>query len=268
MNRNLLNLLLPLALSTTALTASPSQVGEVRIVGPSQTYLGVVVKDVTAADVSRLNLPREEGVYVDQVTPDSPAASAGLEPGDVIYEYAGIPVLSVMQFRRLISETPAGRDLELKVWRAGSSVSLQATIETRESPWQGKERGNAFTFRIPEVHPDFGDLGNQGIFVRRKQPMLGIQGTELTDQMAQFLGIPGKKGVLVLEVQDGTPAAAAGLKAGDVILSVNGTAVDSVGELVRELSSGKIDLEVARGDQTLKLQAVLGTAGRKDADRL
>jgi serine protease Do len=266
MNRLLVSLLLPLAMSTVRLEAAPvPQVGDVRIVGPSQSYLGVMIKDVTADDVSRLQLPREEGVLVDEVTPDSPASRAGLENGDVIYEYAGIPVISGMQFRRLVSETPVGRTLEMKVWRDGKPITISATIEKRESFWQERHRGNAFTFRVPEVNPG---LGNQGIYVQRHGPKLGIEATGLTDQMADFLGIPGKRGVLVMEVQADTPAAAAGLKAGDVILSVNGTAVADRNELVDALSNGKVELEVARGRQTLKLEADLGPKTKSDAQRL
>lgn len=265
MNKVLLNLLLPLAMSTTLVAGPAAQVGEVRIVGPSQSYLGVMIMDVTADDAARLRLPREEGVLVEEVTANSPASRAGLETGDVIYEYAGIPVISGQQFRRLISETPVGRKLEMKVWRDGTPITIDATIEARESLGEGRHHGNAFTFRVPQVHPD---LRSQGIFVQRRGPTLGIEGARLTDQMAQFLGIPGKEGVLVLEVQADTPAAAAGLKAGDVILSVNGGAVHSPSELADSLSRGKVELEVARGQQTLKLEADLGPKAESDAETL
>ena len=71
-----------------------------------------------------------------------------------------------------------------------------------------------------------------------EKPRLGIQVAELTDQMADFLGIPGKQGVLILETLPSTPADEAGLQAGDAILSVNGQEVSSLVELSKKRHSG------------------------------
>ncbi len=268
MNRIFGALIFPLALSSLLLGSPTAQVGEVRIVGPSQSFLGVLIQDVTAEEVTRLGLPREQGVYVNEVTPNSPAARAGVREGDVIYEYSGIPVISVAQFRRLVSETPVGRELELQVWRDGEPMTLHATVEARGSRRPGGGTGNSFSFRVPKAPPDLGDLESQGIFIHRRGPLLGIQGVPLTDQMAEFLGIPGKQGVLVLEVGKDTPGAAAGLKAGDVILSVNGTPVENPAELAAALAVGPVELQVARGGQMLKLQATLETSADSDATRM
>lgn len=268
MNRAIVNLLLPLALSTTLWASPAPQGGEVRIIGPSEAYLGVMIKDVSSDDASRLRLPREEGVYVAEVTSDSPASRAGLQEGDVIYEYFGIPVIGVTQFRRLVGETPVGREVDLKVWRDGSQMTLEATIEKRSSAWSSRSRGNTFAFRVPDAAPELGDLGKPGMFMRSRRPMLGIQGVTLNEQMAEFLGIPGRQGVLVLNVKEGTPAESAGLKAGDVILSVDGTPVDDLDELSDKLSGGKVELEIARNSQTLKVKADLGSKSESGSSRL
>jgi len=75
---------------------------------------------------------------------------------------------------------------------------------------------------------------------------LGITGGNLTEQLADFLGISGKKGVVVAEVFDNTPAKRAGLKAGDAIVSVDGHPVDSLSELSSLLKDDTHEVEVVR----------------------
>ena len=82
--------------------------GDIRIFLPEAGYLGVQIRDVGQADVKKLRLPQETGVYLESVQPQTPAAQAELREQDVLVGYAGVPVLSVRQFQRLVSETPPG----------------------------------------------------------------------------------------------------------------------------------------------------------------
>ncbi|GAB4108820.1 MAG: hypothetical protein Kow001_07470 [Acidobacteriota bacterium] len=229
-------------------------------------YLGVRMRDVTAKDRDDLGLEREMGVVIESVEEDSPAARAGLQEMDVILEYGGIPVLGARQFRRLVSETPVGRTVDLKVWRARRSVDVKVEIGERKGRsriWGPREDGG-FAFRIPEI-PEV-PLGDTIRFHwPGGRPRLGISGSSLTGQMAEFLGIQESRGVLVMEVLEGTPAEKAGLRAGDVITAVNGKPVDSPEELSSALGEGKVKLDVDRRGQKLSLEADLGATREKPA---
>ncbi len=213
-------------------------------------YLGVSIRDINSTDVETLSLSAERGVYITGVEGHSPAEEAGLEEGDVVLEYAGDVVFSVRQFRRLVEETPSDRQVQIKVWRQGRVTELNPKIGRKAGKftWLGR----APEIRIEkEIVPEFKWEDHDFLFDRRdfdtmrRRARLGIQAAALTDQMAEFLGIPGKKGVLILETIPSTPAETAGLQAGDVILSVNGLAVSDPDELRKSLSAGKNEVEFA-----------------------
>ncbi len=227
-------------------------------------YLGVTIRDVTANDVKELKLQKEAGVYVSNVDEGSPAEKAGLAAKDVITEYAGTPVISSRQFRRLILETPPDREVALTVVRNGQATAKTARIGERETG----RLGRSYSFRMPEgprgwdnfrfEMPDFqGDGRGRGIMVNPRRARLGINGINLTDQLADFLAVPGKQGILVLEVQKDTPAEKSGLKAGDVIVSVDGKAVESLSELSERLDEGTLQLEIVRDKKKQNLQVTI-----------
>ncbi len=225
-------------------------------------YLGVTIRDVTANDVKELKLSKEAGVYVTDVEGGSPAEKAGLAAKDVITEYAGTPVISSRQFRRLILETPPDREVALTVVRNGQASNKTVRIGERETG----RLGRSYSFRMPDGPrgwdnfrfdmPDF-QGGGRGIVVNPRRARLGINGVNLTDQMAEFLAVPGKEGILVLEVQKDSPAEKSGLKAGDVIVSANGKAVSSLSELSERLDEGTIQLEIIRDKRKQNVQVTI-----------
>jgi len=224
-------------------------------------WLGVTLKDVTAERARDLRLPGEYGALVESVDADSAAAKAGLEKGDVIVEFAGERARSVAQLRRLIRETPAGRTVSLQVIRDGQARTLSATLQPRK---------NQFSFQTPEIHiPEINIAPNlvspylRGFtYMLEGRPTLGISGDELTTQLASYFGVQQGKGVLVREVEAGSPAAKAGLKAGDVIVAVEGKGVATVAELRKalELKAGeekrKLSLTIVRDhhEQTVPVE--------------
>jgi S1-C subfamily serine protease len=95
----------------------------------------------------------------------------------------------------------------------------------------------------------------------RPRTRLGIRGVDLTEQMGEHLAVPGKEGVLVIEVTADSPAAKAGVKAGDVIVAVNGRSVENVSELTQKLGEGDQELDVIRDKKGLKLKAAIEPRG-------
>ncbi len=231
--------------------------------GPS--WLGVETHEVTAENAKELKLPAERGVVVAGVTKDSPAAKAGLKEKDVITEVNGQRVEGAAQFRRMIHEIPAGRAAQLTVWRDGRAQTLSATLgaaEERHDKWMGATPG-AFAFHMPDVQiPEMPsiDWGEGMNTVLAGRPRLGIDAEDIGGQLGSFFGAPDGEGILVRNVNRGSPAEKAGLKAGDVITSFNGERVRSLGDLRQKLASqndaktAKIGVLRNRSDVTLSVE--------------
>jgi serine protease Do len=202
----------------------------IRLGGDEASWLGVSVSDVNSEKAKELKLSGEYGTIVEDVRDDSPAAKAGLKKGDVILQFAGEKVRSAANLRRLVRETPAGRTVSIEVSRNGSTQKLTAKIaEAPEMKWFSQFEGPHV--EIPDVHVP--DLDFNVIFA--DGPRLGVSADELTPQLADYFGVKQGKGVLVREVEDGTPAQKAGLKAGDVIVKAGDDAIASVLDLRKAL---------------------------------
>lgn len=235
------------------------------------SWLGTETLDVNGDRVKELKLPGERGVFIDHVAPDSPASKAGLKEKDVVTELNGQRVESALQFRRMIHEIPAGRSVQLTVWRDGRAQTVNATLGKAEMARNHMMRATpgTFAFRLPEMPevaempelpevaelPDVPSIEFDGNVMYAGHPRLGIDGEDLSGQLGAFFGAPEGEGILVRSVGNDTPAEKAGLKAGDVITSLNGERIRSVGDLRQQLSrhDERGDKDKADKAQTVKL---------------
>jgi serine protease Do len=252
--------------------------------GPS--WLGVETREVSADKVKELKLPAERGVLVGRVAPDSPAAKAGLKENDVITEVGGQRVEGAAQFSRIIHETPAGRMIQLTVWRDGQAQTLSATLSEAAEihrGWMHTEPG-AFAFTMPEVEvPDFPqveaipdmpslELDGDMLMLPGGHPRLGIDAEDLSGQLGAYFGAPDGEGILVRNVNPGSPAEKGGVKAGDVITTFNGERIRSLGDLRQKLAAKTDDtvakLGVLRNKSTVSLSVELPTQKAKTVHRL
>src|SRR5712664_12548 len=226
---------------------------DVRILmdGDGTGWLGVETHEVTTEKAKELKLPAERGVVLGKIVPDSPAAKAGLKENDVVTEINGQRVEGAAQFLRMIREIPAGRTIQLTVWRDGRTQTVSATLgkseERRHAIKMATPRPGTFAFRMPEI-PDIPSMEWNGNMLFGGGPRLGIDAEDLSGQLGAFFGAPDGEGILVREVNSGSPAEKAGVKAGDVITSLNGERIRSVGELREKLSAKREDK-----DRTVKL---------------
>jgi serine protease Do len=217
------------------------------------SWLGVESQEITSEKAKELKLPAERGVLLERIVSDSPAAKAGLRDNDVITEINGQRVEGAAQFRRMIREIPAGRSVQFTVWRDGKVQSIGVTLgksEDRGNMWF-KTAPRAFSFQLPNIEmpevapmPDM-DMGAYGVLAGSR-PRLGIDAEDLSGQFGAYFGAPDGEGVLVREVNSGSPAEKAGVKSGDVITSLNSERIRSLGDL-REKLAGK------RDEKTVKL---------------
>lgn len=245
----------------------------------SGSWLGVETREVTAEKAKELKLSVERGVLIEKVLDDGPAAKAGLKDGDVITEINGQRVEGTVQFRRMIRETPAGRTLQLTVWRDGRSETINATLgkmQDNHKQWMSATP-QVFNFRmpeIPEVAPMPGipsiEWDNGNLMMNR--PRLGIDAEDLSGQLGSYFGAPDGEGILVREVNPGSAAEKAGVKAGDVITSLNGERIHGVAELRSKLSAageGKTaKLGVLRNKSTLTLDVEIPAMKSKTVHKM
>jgi C-terminal processing protease CtpA/Prc len=229
------------------------------------SFLGVGLEDVEGAS---------EGARVESVRPESAAAGAGIEEGDVITRFDGEKVRSARQLGRLVGETPPGREVAIEVQRGDATRTLSATLSEGPHRVHGRRAqvhlgegsvfvpgGEDFAIDVPELlhmrrgegphvlrwHAEEGHDFTGALFAPR--PRLGIRFIELGDQLADFFKVASDDGVLVTSVEEASPAAAAGIKAGDVLLEFDGTPIRHGRDLQQKVRKAQ-----AGGTVAIKLQ--------------
>ncbi len=226
------------------------------ILGGRGSQIGVTIRDVEDGDAKAGKLAAQGGVVIEDVAEDSPASRAGMKKGDIVVEFDGERVRSVRQFTRLVQETPAGRKTQASVVRDGQKTNV--TVEPRENNGFNllgdldgarvfRDFGRDFPFDVPAKPtrparpgtpappmpppaPAFPDIDS---FVWRTGNGLGIMVDYLSDQLAAYFGV--KDGVLVTSIADNSAASKAGIKAGDIITSFNGSDVSGPSDLRRRI---------------------------------
>jgi serine protease Do len=197
--------------------------------GAQTSFLGVAVTDIDPDRASRVKLNEERGIEVTHVAEGSPADKAGIAPGDVLLSYNGENILSSQQFVRMVQETPIGRKVKIQLWRNEATKAVTAAIGSAPVKPFGIP-ANFANFSVPSMrYSPLMDIPTP-ILVWRNI-LLGAQLEELDRPMAQYFGV--KAGVLVRSIEQGSPAAQAGLKVGDVITGIGANAVQTA----RDLSS-------------------------------
>jgi membrane-associated protease RseP (regulator of RpoE activity) len=242
------------------------------------SYLGVQTENVTKENSGKYNLGEPRGVAVVKVSENSPAAQAGLRDGDVIVRFDGEEVKSVSKLQRLIQEVAPDQKARITVLRSGGEQELTVTMGKRPEPqfrsfgtlpegvwnlppgqmprleqlprmenmprFEQLPRGE-FKFEMPDGNNAFVFPGTAG---RR----LGVGVSSLSKQLGDYFGIAEGKGLLIENVAENSPAAKAGLKAGDVIVEIEGEAVSNQADLIRGLNKkaeGEIALTFVRDRQ-------------------
>lgn len=228
------------------------------------SYLGIEPQEVTRENFSRFGLREVRGVAVEKVVENSPAAQAGLQAGDVIIKFDDEEVKSVRKLSRLIAEVAPDQRVELTILRGGNEQEINATMGKREMPavFNGNFKMENFpsvqTFpKIPQS-PDMkkmpqvqivppgakGDTfvwknDGEGAFFFGSNRRIGVSVSTLTKQLGDYFGVSDGKGLLISNVRENSPAAKAGLRAGDIIVEADGKEVKNNADLIRALNDKK-----------------------------
>ena len=196
-------------------------------------WVGADGQPVTADIARALGLPRPEGVLLKGVYPGGPVANAGLKTGDAILSVDGTEV-----------DDMQGLNYRIATHKPGDIVKLHVASG-------GQQRDIAVTLALPPENPP-----RQLAAVGGHNPLTGAKVENLSPAVATDFSLAlTAKGVVVVEVSDGSIAAGQGFQPGDIVRSVNGTAIGSVGQLQGALAGagGHWDMVIDRGGQSMRL---------------
>ncbi len=194
-------------------------------------YLGI---ETTALPPGQINAP-DSGVVVAAVMPDSPAAAAQIQRGDVIQKYDGHEVRNIIELQRLVSLTELNKKVDLEVARNGKPLALSTTIKERP-PNFGLARAEPLGPPGQQVpsSPNEPDTDQADQSAPNDSALGSIEVRELTPQLAQNLGVPSNvRGVVVAQVGDNVGE----LRPGDVIEAINQDPVTSVQDFEQAVQS-------------------------------
>lgn len=227
------------------------------------SFIGIYPEEVTRENMGRFNLREPRGVAVSKVVEGSPAERAGLRKDDVVLRFNGEEVTSVRKLNRLIGEVAPDHAARLTISRNGSEQEISVTV--------GKRKGvNALTLpRDNDTNKLLEDLSRAPngayTFALGSSRRIGVSTNTLTKQLADFFGVMSGRGVLVTNVREDSPAAKAGIRAGDVITEVDDADIEDVGDLSRAInrkSEGDVTLTIVRdkSKQTIRVTPEKGAA--------
>ena len=223
------------------------------------SYLGVHIDEVTPQTASALKLSDTSGALIAYVDQDGPACRAGLKSNDVVVGFNGSKVQNPQQFQDMIHATPAGKIVSLTLIRNGQKQDISVTLGAWPNAMAHAQnylppppRVYAGPAMAGPVIPDI-DVPTFNIMASRH----GVVVENLSPQLSDYFGVPHGQGVMVRSVEKGSPAEAAGLKAGDVIVKVNNETVHDMADWRRAMHvrGGKIPVTVVREkhEQTLMI---------------
>jgi len=174
-------------------------------------WLGVGIQDLTPELAKNFGLKETKGVLVPQVFEGSPAEKAGIEQGDVITRYDSMVMANANELRNMVAATPVGKEVEIVLLRKGQEKRVKVKIgEQTEEKLALARRG--------EADP------------------LGLRVQDINRDIARRMGLSSTDGGLIVEVEEGSRAAEAGLEAGDIVLQVGDSKVKNAADYSRAVA--------------------------------
>lgn len=198
-------------------------------------WLGVSIQELTPELAKGFNVKPDRGVLIAHVEPDSPAAKAGLRPGDIVLEYNGRKTDSPRDLSMAVAESKVGSPARLTLLRGNQTVSMSVLVSEKPAEMMARTEPP----REPRAPAEGGKLG--------------LTVVDIEAGLARQLNLPSTGGALVTDVVTGSPADEGGVQPGDLITEINGKPVRNSAELesaARNLQSGStVLLRVIREGQ-------------------
>jgi len=201
-------------------------------------WLGVSIQPLTPELARSFGAKDVKGVLISDIVPDSPAARAGLKPGDILLEFEGKRMEGPGDLQRAVGLFAPGQSARLKVWREQGERAVEVKIGEAPEERELQQR--------------------QG----RARSLLGLEVRPITPEIARQLNLRSSEGVVVTRVEEGSAAAEAGVQRGDVIREVNRQRVTVLADferLTRSLKEGdKLTMRLQRGQASMYVAFTLG----------
>jgi serine protease Do len=185
-------------------------------------WLGVSIQPLTPELARSFGAKDPKGVLINEVMPDSPAAKAGLKPGDILLEFEGRALDGPADLQRSVGFFVPDRSAKVKIWRDQAEKTVEVKVGQAPDERQAQQQ---------QQRPGGG----------RTRSMLGLEVRPVTPDIARQLNLRTTEGVIVVRVEDGTPAAEAGVQRGDVVKQLNGQTVRTMADferLTRDMKEG------------------------------
>jgi len=232
--------------SESAKLKTPSKAGKYWR-NTEEGWLGVYVQEINHVLKEAMDLKSEEGVLVRDVVEDSPAEKAGIEREDVILAFGGKKVPDTEQLIKMVKETSPGDEVEMLIVRDGKEKTVSTIIgESPENELRKIEIKKSISpeGKLPKIKPEIYK------FFAFSGVRIGVKVEDLTKQLGEYFGVKDGEGALVTEVDEDGPAYKAGLKAGDVIVEVDGKKIEDTEDLIGVISDqeegDKVEIKVVR----------------------
>ncbi|WP_280138032.1 PDZ domain-containing protein [Terriglobus roseus] len=249
---------------------------------PPQGYLGIAFHGVNDGEIAAMHLKDGHGAEIIMVDHDGPAGKAGLREHDVVLSVNGVSIEGEDQLRKMLRDTPPGKSIALYICRNGVEQTVTAVMSTREEV-DKQARQTRFIVPVPvddtaivvaPAEPPASRSGfGHGFIAGHLLPTPTYTGATVDAmgaQLADYFGVKDGKGLLVHEVENNSPAAVAGLRAGDVIVKMNGGRVATEKDWTRALHESKgraVTMTVIRERREQVLTMVPDSKRRSSLDR-
>ncbi|MBU8869643.1 MAG: PDZ domain-containing protein [Gemmatimonadales bacterium] len=247
------------------------------LAGDDPGYLGVYLQDLEPSMVKALQLDDKSGVLISEIVEDSPAQKAGLEDGDVILIFNGKEIESSKVLTKAVRKAGSGENVKVVILRDGKEKTLKVELGEQDDEtfiYNGdklkkllklkelKELGKLDSLKWIEEEDCHIEIfeGNRGV--------MGIHIDDLSEQMGEYFDVENGEGVLVTEIVKDGAAGKAGMKAGDVIVKMDGQNISSTGELHKALADTEAEqemkVEVRRKGDKKEFKVTLGEASGQE----
>ena len=179
-------------------------------------FLGILISELSPEMAATFDYEGTDGILVQEVHGESPAEKAGLQDGDIITKLDGETVASVQDFRSKVAAKSPGATVNIEVWR--DKKTLRLSPELAEAP----------------------SSGSAGVIAKEPQK-IGISLSDITPQLRRQFSLETAKGVVITDVAPGSPAARAGIQAGDVLTQIGRTEVSSASQAIKILRNSELE---------------------------
>ncbi len=268
---------LAMLLGLSSLAAAQEK--KIEIIVGDGAWLGVRMTNLSEKLAEAMDLDDDDGVLIEEVVEDSPAEEAGLEDGDVVIAMDGEDIDDSADLVRFVGDSEPGDEVEVQVVRDGKVRTYKVTLGEREN------KGRRVLSWTSEGDHDFGDdenvfffhgegdenvqiFANKMAFFGNDRGFLGVSLGSLSTQLGEYFGVEDGEGALINEIVEDSPAEAAGLEAGDVIIAIEDEDIESPSDITEALgdteSGDEVEVTIVRDRKERTFEVTLGEQPEMD----